>query len=76
MFYAAWKMRFSRKLCTYVWLLGVRPQTSPGVCPWTPTGDFRPLDPVRTLSPNPGYATAIVWKKAVETVSAGCRVSE
>jgi len=32
--------------CFIVSFWGLRPQTPPGLCPWTPLGDFRPPDPL------------------------------
>ena len=43
----------------HIWLLGaLSPRPPPGLCPWTPLGDFHPRPYVPTLPPNHGYANA------------------
>jgi len=36
----------SCKLSVYIWLLGASSQTPAGLRLWTPSGDFRPSDPL------------------------------
>ena len=43
------------EISIFLWLLGA-PRPPPGLCPWTPLGDFRPPDPL-FCSPNKFLAT-------------------